>query len=103
MMVADSAGVASTAFFELLVREINTDIAVFDRELRYEYVNPSAVRDPAVREWIIGKTDVEYVAFRGMDPGLAERRQATLRGVLASGHSAEFEEMLTTAGGDERH
>ncbi len=44
---------------EEILKSLPADITVLDRDGRYVYVNPSAVRDAAVRKWVIGKTEEE--------------------------------------------
>jgi signal transduction histidine kinase len=91
------------SLFEQVVQIIDADIAVFDADLRYEYVNPVAIKDPDVRQWIIGKTEEEYRERRGKDPRIADVRQRALRKVLDEQRPNEFEEVLTTASGERRH
>ena len=100
---AEQEVVEQRAFYEQILENIDVDIAVFDREGRYEYVNQNAVRDPEIRRWMIGKTDEEYVATRGRSPEIARRRSAQMRGVVESGENAEFEEQLTTPAGETRY
>lgn len=44
---------------EEILNSLPADITVLDRDGRYVFVNPSAVRDVAVRKWVIGKTEEE--------------------------------------------
>ena len=52
------------SFYEVLLDQLNADIAIYDREQKYIYVNHHAVRDPELRKWLIGKTDVDYCKYR---------------------------------------
>lgn len=91
-------------FYERVLDAMPAQLAVFDaRTLRYRYVTPSAVRDPQIRSWIIGKTDAEYAAYRGFDPALAERRRAMIAEAARSKMQTSWEESLTTASGEVRH
>ncbi|WP_432712561.1 PAS domain S-box protein [Pedobacter sp.] len=51
-------------FYENILNKIPMDIAVFDANHRYLYLNPYAIADPEMREYIIGKDDFEYAAYR---------------------------------------
>ena len=53
-------------FYESIFNNITSDIAVYNADLRYTFVNPVAVSDPALREWIIGKTNEEYCDYRNV-------------------------------------
>ncbi|UEG48669.1 PAS domain S-box protein [Ferruginibacter lapsinanis] len=51
-------------FYEEILDNIPSDIAVFDKGHRYLYINPMAIKDKEMRKWIIGKTDEEYFEYR---------------------------------------
>lgn len=79
------------------------DFAIFDREYRYLYVNPAAIRRPEMRAWIIGKTDAEYCRQRGFDASVAERRGQWLRRAVAERRPLTWDETLFTRDGEVRH
>ncbi len=91
------------AFYEAILHTIDTSIAVFDLQLRYVYANPSAVQDPDLREWVIGRDDYDYCRRKGWDPAMAARRQETLRKALQERQVVEFEETVPTATGEDRY
>ena len=87
------------AFYETILNELPGDVAVFDHDGRYSFVNPVAIRDPEVRAWIIGKNDAEYCAYRGIAPAVAAARQNRLQQVLRGETTTmEWEETLVRAG-----
>ena len=51
-------------FFKSVLDQARIDVAVFSPEQKYLYVNPVSVKNPQMREWIIGKTDEEYIKLR---------------------------------------
>ena len=55
--------------------KVPADIAVFDKDHKYLYVNPNGVRDPKTREWLIGKNDFDYCDYKGLDKSLAQNRR----------------------------
>ena len=61
-------------FTEDVLNNLPADIAVFDKDHRYLFVNPWAIRDDTTREWIIGKTDYDYFAWKGKSPDSADER-----------------------------
>lgn len=81
-------------FFESLLAQMPGDFVVLDREFRYVYVNPQAVRDPEIRKWIIGKTDLEYCEYRNVPDDIAAARRNMLIEVLETGQEVEIEECL---------
>jgi hypothetical protein len=48
---------------ESLLSQFPGDFVVIDKDSRYIYVNPKSVNDPEIRQWIIGKTDLEFGNF----------------------------------------
>ena len=59
------------------------------------YVNPYAVADPVIRAWIVGKTDLEYCMFRGIDVEVAHQRRDRFKQVTESRKAIEWEERMT--------
>ena len=63
-------------FYEQILNHIPADIAITDKDHRYLFINPSAIKNPEVRQWIIGKNDVEYAAYRNRPlADILERRK----------------------------
>lgn len=47
-----------------ILDNIPADLGVFDNQMRYLFVNPKGIKNPEIRQWIIGKTDEDYIALR---------------------------------------
>lgn len=62
-------------FYENILNNIPTDIAVFDANHRYLFVNPTAIKNPELRSYIIGKDDFEYSRYRNRDIAGAQLRR----------------------------
>ncbi len=58
------------------------EVVIFDPDLKYQYVNPVAVKDDATRRWMIGKDDFEYCSYRNKDIRIAQERQQLLKDVI---------------------
>ena len=82
------------AFYEKILASIPVDIAVFDTQHRYLYVNPNAVRNPTIREFLIGKTDKEYCEAFNRPIERAVNRQEIFNSVCESGTAHEFIEQI---------
>lgn len=74
------------------------EIVVVNPELKYVFVNQTAVSDPQSREWVIGKTDVEYCIYKNRDLNIGYNREKLMREVLASGKAVAFEETMQSDG-----
>lgn len=64
-------------FYETILNNIPIDIAIFDNDHRYIYVNKIAIKNDTLREYILGKDDFEYAAYRGIDSKSAILRRAS--------------------------
>ncbi|WBA43066.1 PAS domain-containing hybrid sensor histidine kinase/response regulator [Hymenobacter canadensis] len=87
------------AFYNSILNELPGDIAVIGPDRRYQYANPAAIRDPAIRAWIVGKTDAEYCVYRNAPMERAEFRRSLFDQALATRTAVEFEEAIPHAGG----
>lgn len=79
------------------------EVVIFDRDLRYQYVNPRGIRDPEIREWIIGKTNFEYCEYRGVDPEIGRNRDAALFRALEKRETLTLEEVSYRRGSPQHY
>lgn len=86
-------------FYETILSEIPNDIAVFDAEHRYLFVNAVGIKDENLRKWIIGKTDFDYCEYRHIDTSLAIKRQTMFNQLKTSKQSITFEDIKRLANG----
>jgi len=77
-------------FFDCIFLNIITDIVIFDSNHRYLYVNSKAIKDNKTREWIIGKTDMDYCRHKNISLDLAKKRRKSFLNVIKSRSSSEF-------------
>jgi len=59
-IIAEKKLEAQKQFYEHILNNIPADIATFNTNHEYLFVNPTAVNDPEIRKWMIGKKDVDY-------------------------------------------
>ncbi len=81
-------------YLQNVIDSIPLDIVVQDNRLKYKFVNKNAVKDAAVRNWLIGKSDFDYIKFKQKDIKIATERQKQLREALKSNQQQEFEEII---------
>jgi PAS domain S-box-containing protein len=71
-------------FYEKIIDNIPTDIAVFDSNHNYLYLNPFAIKNNELRKFIVGKNDFEYAEHTGRSTISAQKRRVKfLEAVLA--------------------
>ncbi len=81
-------------FYETILNSIPSDIAVFDNEHRYLFVNPVGIKDAVLRKWLVGKTDEDYCNYRNKPLSIAEGRRKLFNDVKTSKQLKKWEEPL---------
>jgi PAS domain S-box-containing protein len=81
-------------FYENILNELPTDIAVFDANHKYLFVNPGAIKDEELRKYIIGKDDFEYAEYRNRDKSVAHLRREQFEEVKNSGKGIRWEDTI---------
>jgi PAS domain S-box-containing protein len=87
-------------FYENILNKLPTDIAVFDADHRYLFVNPGAISKEELRKYIIGKDDYEYVAYRNRDISIAHERRAKFLEAKNTGKEIRWEDSMQNAKGN---
>jgi PAS domain S-box-containing protein len=82
------------SFYENILNKIPTDIAVFDINHRYMFLNPGAIKDDVLRKKIIGMDDFEYFKFRGRDDKVPRQRRAQFLEAKTTGKVVKFEDTV---------
>ena len=81
--------------YRRLFNNIPAEIGVFDVEGRFLFNTPSGIRDPEMREWLLGKTHHDYCRRRKYPMAIADRRQAIIEQCVSSKDAVTFEEVWT--------
>ena len=81
--------------YRRILNNIPAEIGVLDTDGRYLFNTPSGIRDPGVREWMLGKTNHEWVRERGHPIEIADKRQAAVDHCVTQKESVTFEEIWT--------
>lgn len=91
------------AFYEETLNRLPIEIAVFDREARYVYVNPLTARSPETRTALLGSTLEEYCRANDLYDTIYERRHHWVQQVVATGEASSLEEIVPSRNGGDRH
>lgn len=78
------------------------DVAIFNSDLKYIYINRSAIKNDELRKWLLGKTYLEYCKFRNLDLNIAYEREDNFRKIINEGEVFFFEETYNTGTIDEK-
>ncbi len=90
-------------FYEEILDNIPADIAVFDNQHNYLYINPKGISDPILRKWLIGKKDEDYVRIRNKSLSIVTERRKLFNDVMNSKVLKSWEEELKQADGSIHH
>lgn len=91
---------ARAAFYQGVLESLPFAVVIFDASHRYRYVNPAAIRKIEIRQWIIGKDDFEYCAYRGFDVKVAETRRQIYLASIKQREPLSFEEQFVGSDGE---
>lgn len=87
-------------FYEQILNNIPADIVVFAPDNRFLYVNPVAVGNPQLRQWMIGKTHDEYCLYSNKPMQVYEQRKKMFEAVVSTKTAREWEEKIATEAGE---
>ena len=64
-------------FHEFILNNMPVEIAIFDMDHRYIFINQQAIQNEKTRNFMIGKDDFDYVKYKGIsDEKAVERRKS---------------------------
>ena len=91
-------------FYEKILNHIPADIAVFDTNHAYLFVNKNAFKNDELRNWMVGKTDIDYARRSGRPDSFVRKRfELYDRAVSARGGVEMIEKMTNKDGNTEHH
>jgi len=88
-------------FYETILDRLPTDVAVFNSNYKYIYVNPIAIKNKELREYIIGKDDFEYTKHTNRADTFAIERRAKFNIAVQTKETISWEEELYNAVGEQ--
>jgi len=90
-------------FYEQILDNIPADIAVFDKDHQYLYVNPKAIGDQQLRKWIVGKKDEDYIVVKNKPKYILEGRRKLFNSIMQSKELKSWEEELKQPDGTSKY
>ena len=79
-------------FYESILEQIPTAVAVFDAQHRFLFLNPVVEPDPATRAAVLGQTSTAASALRGTPAAIIEQRAAAFAEALRTWAEVTWEE-----------
>lgn len=90
-------------FYETILNQIPADIAVFDLDHSYMFLNPKAVANEEIRKWMIGKNDYDYFQMKGLGTEIADKRRSIFNEVVNSRKTHDTIDKHTRADGESNY
>lgn len=90
-------------FYESTLNTIPSDIIVLDNNFKFLFVNPAAIKNKDIREWIIGKDDFEYCEYRGRPRVIAETRRKVYQEAIDTKSESSWEEIFDLEDGTKQY
>lgn len=81
-------------FYEFILNNIPADIAVFNKEHKYVYINPQGIKNPEIRSFMIGKDDFDYCEYKGIPDKLAHERRAVFDKIISTKEFINWEDEI---------
>ncbi|MFM7233523.1 MAG: sensor histidine kinase [Flavobacteriales bacterium] len=86
-----------------VLNQLPSELVVVDTNSCYLFVNKAAVKDDEIREWMIGKTDVEFWKRKNRNSDLSVKRRQAFEHVMHTGEDLQFEESFHVGTPQEKH
>lgn len=90
-------------FFEEILDKVPAEILVADAGYRFLYANQSAIPDPQLRTWMIGKTNEEFCQYAGRPAVQARARRMVFEKARRTRRMVEWAESVQDAEGMVQH
>ncbi len=91
------------AFYSEVLDHIPIDIAVFNPEHEFIFVNKNSIQNSQLREWLINKTEFEYCDYRKISKALAKTRLRLRKNAIETKLPVTFEEAFHVGTPQERY
>ena len=94
---------AENKFLRAVLNQLPSELVVVDPDIRYLFVNTAAVKDDEIREWMIGKTDIEFWERKNRNSELSKKRREGCVEVIRTNQDLQFEESFHVGTPQEKH
>ena len=92
-----------SSFFGEILDKVPAEVIVADPEYRFLYVNPAAMPDQDLREWMIGKTNEEFCHYAGRTAAMARARRMVFEKARRTRQVVEWAESMQDSEGVVQH
>ena len=90
-------------YFSKILDALPVDLVILDKELRFQFVNKKAIKDPARREWVIGKANLDYCGNRNLPSEIGNMREECLSRAYTEKRTVQVIEEFPIAKGETQY
>lgn len=97
---AEDSIISEKKFREEILNNLPADIAVFDENQNYIFLNEHAIKDKTTRDWLIGRNDFDYCKLKGTSTEMAHKRHDLFKKAINEKTEVEWIDEHIKANGD---
>ncbi|MFM7728457.1 MAG: sensor histidine kinase [Flavobacteriales bacterium] len=90
-------------FYEALLQQLPAELAVFDPEFKFLFVNRHAIKNEELRNWLIGRAEIEYWKAKNLPLDKTLQRIEGFKEAVAERKSTGVEEVFHAGTPQEKH
>ena len=83
-----------TIFYEALLQQMPAELAVFDLEFKFLFVNQNAIKNDELRKWLIGRKEIEYWKSKNLPLDKTLARIESFKKAIEERKSSSVEEIF---------
>ncbi|MEQ9188037.1 MAG: ATP-binding protein [Cryomorphaceae bacterium] len=91
--------ISTREFYQSVLDNIPVESVLVDEQAKYFYISKNAIADDELRNFMLGKSNIEYAQYRGLDLSFAELREEKMRQALKGDLTVRWEEKMKTRDG----
>lgn len=92
----------SADFLYDALNSLPSDLAIFDLDHRYLFLNPKAISNEETRSFLIGKTDFDYFNLKNLDDSAAHARHDVFKKALDTNTIQQWEDVYLQPDGSKK-
>lgn len=90
-------------FYEALLHQLPAEVAVFDPDFKFLFVNRSAIKNEELRKWLMGRSEIEYWKSKNLPLDKALNRIHAFKEAVDSRKLTAVEEIFHPGTENEKH
>ena len=83
-----------TIFYEALLQQLPAELAVFDPDFKFLFVNQHAIKNEELRKWLIGRNEIEYWKSKNLPLDKTLARIEAFKKAVAERKASAVEEIF---------